>query len=70
MMLKKIIKNDIFIRACKTFIQGFLASFMVFLNNNTTFDKNVLKSALIGALASGFSALMNFVIELLKKEEK
>lgn len=69
-MLKKIIKNDIFIRAIKTFIQGFLGAFVVFMNNNTTFDKNVLKSALIGALASGFSALMNYVLELLKKEEK
>lgn len=66
--MKKIIKNDIFIRAIKTFIQGFLGAFVVFMNNHTTFDKNVLKSALVGALASGFSALMNFVIELLKKE--
>lgn len=66
--MKKIIKNDIFIRAIKTFAQGFLGAFVVFLNTNTAFDKNVLKSALIGALASGFSALMNYVIELLKKE--
>lgn len=66
--MKKIIKSDIFVRAVKTFIQGFLGAFVVFMNNNTTFDKNVLKSALIGALASGFSALMNYVLELLKKE--
>ena len=69
-MIKKIIHNDIFIRAVKTFIQGFLGAFMVFLNNNTTLDKNVLKSALIGALASGLSALMNFILELLKKGDK
>lgn len=67
--MKKIINNDIFVRALKTFIQGSLGAFVVFMNNNTTLDKNVLKSALIGALASGFSALMNFVLELLKKEE-
>lgn len=67
-MIKKIINSDIFVRALKTFIQGFLGAFVVFMNNNTTFDKNVLKSALIGALASGFSALMNYVLELLKKE--
>lgn len=66
--MKKIIKNDIFIRAVKTFIQGFLGAFVVFINTNTTFDEKALKSALIGALAGGFSALMNFVIELLKKE--
>jgi hypothetical protein len=69
-MIKKIIHNDIFIRAVKTFIQGFLGAFIVFLNNNTTLDKNVLKSALIGALASGLSALMNFILELLKKGDK
>lgn len=69
-MIKKLINNDIFIRAVKTFIQGFLGAFIVFLNNNTTLDKNVLKSALIGALASGLSALMNFILEILKKGEK
>lgn len=66
--VKKIDFKNIAVRATKTFIQGFLGAFMVFLNTNTTFDKNLLKSALIGALASGFSALMNYVLELLKKE--
>lgn len=67
--MKKIINNDIFVRALKTFIQCFLGAFVVFMNNHTTFDEKALKSALIGALASGISGLMNFVIELLKKEE-
>ena len=67
-MIKKIIKNDIFRRAIKTFIQGYLASLIVFLRDNTTFDEKVLKSALLGALAGGLSCLMNFIIELLKKE--
>lgn len=66
--MKKIVESDIFIRAVKTFIQGFLGAFVVFINTNTTFDEKTLKSALIGALAGGISALMNFVIELLKKE--
>lgn len=69
-IIKKIINNDIFRRAIKTFIQGFLGAFIVFLNNNTTLDKNVLKSALIGALASGLSCVMNFILELLKKGDK
>ena len=68
-MIKKIIHNDIFRRAVKTFIQGFLGAFIVFLNNNTALDKNVLKSALIGALASGLSALMNFILEVLGREK-
>jgi hypothetical protein len=68
--MKKIIKNDIFIRAVKTFIQGFLGAFVVFMNNHTTFDEKALKSALIGALASGFSALMNYIIKLLDKGDE
>lgn len=68
-MIKKIISNDIFRRAVKTFIQGFLASLLVFMKNNTTYDESVLKSALIGALAGGLSCLMNFFITLLEKGE-
>jgi hypothetical protein len=68
-MIKKIINNDIFRRAVKTFAQGFLGAFIVFLNNNTTFDEKMFKSALIGALASGLSALMNFILEVLGKEK-
>lgn len=67
-MIKKIINNDIIKRAVKTFIQGFLASFIFFLNNNTAFDEKMLKSALIGALASGLSALMNYVLNIMGKE--
>lgn len=68
-MIKKLINNDIFRRAVKTFIQGFAGSFIVFLNMNTNFDEKMLKSALIGALASGLSALMNFILEVLGKEK-
>lgn len=67
--MKKLLKNDIIKRALKTFIQGFLGSFVFFLNNNTTIDEKLLKSAFIGALASGFSALMNYILELLGKEK-
>lgn len=62
--------KDIVIRALKTFIQGFLGSLVVFIQGNTSIDEKVLKSALIGALAGGFSALMNYVIELLDKGGK
>ena len=68
--IKKILNNDILRRAVKTFIQGFLASFIVFLKDNTTFDEKMLKSAILGALAGGLSALMNFIIILLEKGEK
>lgn len=68
--IKKILNNDILKRAVKTFMQGFLASFIVFLKDNTTFDEKMLKSAILGALAGGLSALMNFIIILLEKGEK
>lgn len=69
-IIKKIINNDIFRRTVKTFIQGFLASFIVFLKDNTTFDEKMLKSALLGAIAGGLSALMNFLLTLLEKGDK
>lgn len=62
--------KDILIRALKTFIQGFLGSLVVFIQGSSNIDEKVLKSALVGALAGGFSALMNFVIKLLEKEVK
>lgn len=68
--IKKILKNDILKRAIKTFIQGFLSSLVVFINTNQNFDEKVIKSALIGAIAGGISALMNFIINLLKKGDE
>lgn len=64
-IIKKVINNDIFKRAVKTFIQGFLASFILSLKNMTSWDEKVLKAALLGALAAGFSALMNFLYNLI-----
>ena len=68
-MGKKVYK-DIIIRAIKTFIQGFLGSLIVFINNNATFDEKMFKSALIGALAGGLSALMNFILQILEKGDE
>lgn len=64
---KKYDIKDILIRTLKTFIQGFLASFMLATNNLSNFDKTVIKSALIGAVAGGISAVMNFAKQLLDK---
>jgi hypothetical protein len=61
--------KDILTRAFKTFIQGFLGSLVVFIQSNSNIDEKVLKSAFIGALAGGISALMNFIISLLKGDE-
>lgn len=68
--MEKILNCDILRRAIKTFIQGFLASLVVSINTSTGIDEKMLKSALIGALAGGISTLMNFIIQMLNKEEK
>ena len=60
--MKKNLK-DILIRAFKTFIQGFLGALAVTLPNADITSTEVLKSLLIGALAGGISAVMNFVIK-------
>lgn len=62
--------KDILIRALKTFIQGFLGALVITLPNSDLMSEGVLKSLLIGALAGGISALMNYVIELLKKGDE
>ena len=62
--------KDIIIRALKTFLQGFIASFLVSTGNLSNLDKTVLKSALIGAIAGGISAVMNLILELLKKGDE
>lgn len=62
--------KDIFIRAIKTFIQGFLGALVVSLPNSDLTSSEVLKSLLIGALAGGISYLMNFVLNLMKKESE
>lgn len=62
--------KDILIRALKTFIQGFLGALAVTLPSSDFSDMSVVKSLLIGAIAGGISALMNFIINLLNKEGK
>lgn len=65
----KILKNDTARRSVKTFIEGFIASIILSLKNNTTWDKKMLESALLGALASGICAVLNLVLEYLGKEK-
>ena len=55
--------KDILVRCLKTFIQGFLATLFVSMQNGSL---ELTKSALVGALAGGISALMNLVIKLLE----
>jgi len=62
--------KDIFVRAIKTFIQGFLGALAVTLPTTDLTNTELLKSILIGAVAGGISAVMNLIINILKKSEK
>lgn len=62
--------KDILIRAIKTFFQGFLGALAVTLPSTDFSDSTILKSLLIGAVASGISAVMNLSIQLLEKGDK
>ena len=67
---KKYSRKEIFERASKTFIQGFIGSLAITLPNTDFTTKGVWQSVLIGALASGISALMNYFSNLLEDEEE
>ena len=71
-IFKKIISNDIVRRCVKTFIQAFCGSLAISLKDLTDVNETLIKSMLIGAIASGLCAVMNFIIQYLdnKKEEK
>ena len=62
--------KDIIVRASKTFVQGFLGALAVTLPSSDLTDVSIVKSILIGAVAGGISAVMNFVINYLNKEEE
>lgn len=62
--------KDIFIRAIKTFIQGFLGALAITLPTTDLTNTELLKSILIGAAAGGISAVMNFIRDLIIKNMK
>lgn len=70
MKKKKINYKDILIRMLKTFIQAAFAAFLLGTDNFSRLDKTVLKSAGIGALAAGLSAVMNLILNMLKGSEE
>lgn len=58
--------KDIFIRAVKTFIQGFLGALAVTLPNTDLSSFELIKPIIIGAVAAGISAVMNLTVHLLE----
>ena len=67
--MKKINWKDIGIRCLKTFIQGVVAYLAVSISTTDFTNKEAIKGLIIGAIASGISALMNIINSLLKGDE-
>lgn len=67
--MKKINWKDILIRCIKTFIQAITAYLAVSISTTNFTDKEAIKGLIIGAIASGVSALMNIINSLLKGDE-
>ena len=67
--MKKINWKDIGIRCLKTFIQGVVAYLTVSISTTDFTDKEAIKGLIIGTIASGISALMNIINNLLKGDE-
>lgn len=67
--MKKINWKDIGIRCLKTFIQGVVAYLTVSITTTDFTDKEAIKGLIIGTIASGVSALMNIINNLLKGDD-
>lgn len=67
--MKKINWKDIGIRCLKTFIQGVVAYLTVSITTTDFTDKEAIKGLVIGTIASGVSALMNIINNLLKGDD-
>lgn len=67
--MKKINWKDIGIRCLKTFIQGVVAYLAVSISTTDFTDKEAIKGLIIGTIASGVSALMNIINNLLKGDD-
>ena len=73
--IKKILNNNIVERAIKTFFEGFLGYILIQLkvvieSGNFQLSKTMLEALIMGAVASGLSALINYVLPLLKNDYK
>lgn len=59
---------DIGERMLKTFVQGVLSYLIISLNGITSVNDIVVKSLLLGCIASGLSAVMNVIVQELEMQ--
>ena len=68
--MKKIFNDKLIGKVFKTFIEGFIGYLAIYLPTINDFgDFNVLKPIVVGAVASGVSALLNLAQDKLKGDE-
>lgn len=67
--MKRINWKDILIRCIKTFIQAITAYLAVSISTTDFTDKEAVRALIIGAIASGVSALMNIINSMLKGDD-
>lgn len=67
--VKKYNWKDIGQRMLNTFVQGVLSYLVISLNNITDANEIVIKSLLLGCIASGLSAVMNVIIQELEMRQ-
>ena len=61
--------RNILERAGKTFIEAFIGALAITLPNSDLTDKSVLYSVIIGAVATGISALLNLALNYIDKKK-
>lgn len=65
-VITKFFANDIVKRAIKTFVQGFLAIIVISVADADLTDLTVIKSLIVGGVAGGISAVMNYIKSICK----
>lgn len=61
--------RNIIERALKTFFEAFIGALVITLPNADLTDKSVLYSVIIGAIATGISALLNLALNYIDKKK-
>ena len=61
--------RNILERAGKTFIEAFIGALAITLPNADLTNKSVLYSIIVGAIATGISALLNLILNYVDKKK-
>lgn len=62
--------RNILERAFKTFIEAFIGALAITLPNADLTDKSIFYSVLVGAIATGISAVLNMALNYIDKKKE